>query len=117
MLTTMAECGWPEDRREMFHEFWTNIQLHEYRDSGEPRDQRALMMLQDKGRKRWHMTAAAASSAHEIYDLAPICETKLAECWRKIDIQMRDSENRAWRETVRPFNTFLLLLSMFCRLF
>ncbi|KAF8955749.1 hypothetical protein BDZ97DRAFT_1673247, partial [Flammula alnicola] len=35
MFTAMAECGWPDDRCQMFHTFWSNIQQHEYRDLSE----------------------------------------------------------------------------------
>ncbi|KAF8960393.1 hypothetical protein BDZ97DRAFT_1639729, partial [Flammula alnicola] len=46
MLHHMQLKRWQDDRVEMFREFWSNLQLHRFRYSEDPVEQRALLLYQ-----------------------------------------------------------------------
>ena len=71
MIVAMEESDWPQDRVAMLAKFWGNLQMHEYRFSRDPLDQRMLIVYQAEQRRLWHL---AISSPQGAYNLSRINE-------------------------------------------
>lgn len=77
MLEAMRSAAWPDERIAMFASFWSEIQEHSLRHTGEELDRRVLLLYQEEERRRWHHTVA--SSADSPYDMSNIDAEILAE--------------------------------------
>ena len=73
MISFMEQCDWPQDRVDMFVEFWSNIQSHQWRHSYDEFSQRALLVYQGIQRKRWHVYIDTKCG----WSLAEICSVTL----------------------------------------
>ena len=73
MISFMEQCDWPQDRVDMFIEFWSNIQSHQWRHSYDEFSQRALLVYQGIQRKRWHVYIDTKCG----WSLAEICSVTL----------------------------------------
>jgi hypothetical protein len=71
MIVAMEEAGWPQERVEMLAKFWGNLQVHQFRSSRDPMDQKALIVYQAEQRRLWHL---AISSPQGAYNLSRINE-------------------------------------------
>ncbi|KAF8802318.1 hypothetical protein BYT27DRAFT_7215415 [Phlegmacium glaucopus] len=69
MIVAMEEADWPQDRVTMLAKFWGNLQVHEFRSSRDPLDQKALIVYQAEQRRLWHL---AISSPRGAYNLSRI---------------------------------------------
>ena len=56
MINFMRISEWPESHVNMFVEFWSNLQTHEWRFSSNEFAKRSLLVYQGQQRKRWHLT-------------------------------------------------------------
>jgi hypothetical protein len=61
MITAMKLHDWPEDRVQMFIQFWSALQIHPWRHTPDPLQQRALLLYQAQQRRRWHLHATSGS--------------------------------------------------------
>lgn len=77
MLDAMKSTGWAGERIAMFASFWSEIQEHTLRYSGEELDRRVLLLYQEEERLRWHHTVASASEAP--YNMAHVDAEILVE--------------------------------------
>jgi hypothetical protein len=92
LLQAMVTAGWPTERVQMFHAFFTAVQRHEFFSSIDERDQRAILLYQDEQRHAWHNEAATATLANPVYSLAVINERRLNDAWRRVDIEIHDEK-------------------------
>lgn len=113
MLEAFARASWPVERIRMFAEFWTNIQEHPLRYSGEVLDKKSLLLYQAEQRRQWHHSLAAPEGG---YDLSEINEKVLNKTEDRIYRQ-----DRARREmddinvrTLHPvfFSTLVLTIGL-----
>lgn len=72
MIESMELNDWPQDRVNVFIEFWSN---HPWRHSDDTFSRRALLVYQGIQRKRWHIAIGTKQS----WSLAKICTVTLAE--------------------------------------
>ncbi len=61
MINFMKISDWPDTHVEMFVDFWSNLQTHEWRFSSNEFAKRALLVYQGQQRKKWHLTIGTAS--------------------------------------------------------
>jgi hypothetical protein len=104
MVTAMEEARWPEERVVMMAGLWGNLQMHEFRKSRDPLDQRTLLVYQAEQRRRWHV---ALTSPQGGYNLSRINEelmqkTRLRVHWD--DNKRKEDERDLRYRTVRPFH-------------
>lgn len=104
MLDAMKNADWPDDRITMFASFWSEIQEHPLRHSGEELDRRVLLLYQEEERVRWHHTAS--SSSVPPYDMSRVDAGILAEV--KERVYTADREKR--------FQTFVSIFNSNCKL-
>lgn len=90
MLDAMKSAGWPDERIAMFASFWSEIQEHALRYSGEELDRQVLLLYQEEERRRWHHAEASASDAP--YDMSHVDAEILAEV--KDRLHVADKERR-----------------------
>ncbi|KAF7981966.1 hypothetical protein HWV62_30773 [Athelia sp. TMB] len=88
MLDAMRSAGWPNDRIAMFASFWSEIQEHELRHTGEELDRRVLLLYQEEERLRWHHTTS--SSSDPPYDMSNIEEDLLKEVKERLYATSKD---------------------------
>ena len=81
MVLTMEESDWPQERVAMLAKFWGNIQVHPFRSSRDPLDQKALLVYQAEQRRLWHL---AISSPQGAYNLSCINEDILRSTHEKV---------------------------------
>ena len=81
MILTMEEADWPQERVAMLAKFWGNLQIHEFRSSTDPLDQKALLVYQAEQRRLWHL---AISSPQGAYNLSRINEEILRKTREKV---------------------------------
>ncbi|KAI5981226.1 hypothetical protein EDD15DRAFT_2204334 [Pisolithus albus] len=97
MIESMELNDWPQDRVNVFIEFWSN---HPWRHSDDTFSRRALLVYQGIQRKRWHIAIGTKQS----WSLAKICTVTLAETRqdlvRKAHVQQI---NRLQRVSSLPF--------------
>ncbi|KAG1865796.1 hypothetical protein DFJ58DRAFT_607984, partial [Suillus subalutaceus] len=53
-LELFQQCGWAAQRIQMLTAFWQAIMCHQYWNSTDPLEERALLVYQDKQRRAWH---------------------------------------------------------------
>lgn len=82
MLEAMRSAAWPQDRITMFASFWSEIQEHPLRHTGEELDRRVLLLYQEEERLRWHHTAASSSDSP--YDMSSVDAEILAQVKDKL---------------------------------
>ncbi|KAF8345274.1 hypothetical protein F5887DRAFT_885173 [Amanita rubescens] len=73
MINFMKLSEWPEDHVDMFIQFWSNLQTHDWRFSSDVFSKRALLVYQGQQRKRWHLTISSGNG----WSLAHINEVVL----------------------------------------
>jgi hypothetical protein len=73
MIRAMRTAEWPEDHVKMFVQFWSNLQIHDWRFAMDKFSQRALLVYQGKQRIRWHLAIGAGNG----WSLAQINEEVL----------------------------------------
>ena len=81
MIVAMEEADWPQERVAMLAKFWGNLQIHEFRSSRDPLDQRTLIVYQAEQRRLWHL---AITSPQGAYDLARINEEVMKKTRDKV---------------------------------
>ena len=81
MILAMEEADWPQERVAMLAKFWGNLQIHEFRSSTDPLDQKALLVYQAEQRRLWHL---AISSPQGAYNLSRINEEILRKTREKV---------------------------------
>jgi hypothetical protein len=81
MIVAMEETDWPHDRVAMLAKFWGNLQIHEYRSSRDPLDQKTLIVYQAEQRRLWHL---AISSPQGAYNLSRINEEIMRKTREKV---------------------------------
>lgn len=82
MLDAMKAAGWQDERIAMFASFWSEIQEHPLRHTGDELDRRVLLLYQEEERRRWHHTVS--SSADAPYDMSSVDTEILAEVKERV---------------------------------
>ena len=75
IISFMEQCDWPQDHVNMFVEFWSNIQSHQWRHLYDEFSQRALLVYQGIQHKCWHIYIDTKCG----WSLAEICMVTLTE--------------------------------------
>lgn len=89
-LQQAALAGWPEDRLQMFAQFWGALQNHKWRWHLDPLRARALIKYQAIHRRQWHV---AMQSPGQGYSLAVPDGTILSQIFEELyheDRQLKD---------------------------
>ena len=89
----------------MIAKFWGGLQIHEYRSSRDPLNQKALIVYQAEQRRLWHLTIA---SPHGAYNLSRINEQIMRKTREKVywdDHRLKDFQ-RDFRVS-HPFISFV----------
>ncbi|KAF8955124.1 hypothetical protein BDZ97DRAFT_2064167 [Flammula alnicola] len=66
-IQAMVDASWPEDRVDMFLQFWNNLQRHKWRGSRREVETRALLLYQHIERQKWHTRANSANPTTKLY--------------------------------------------------
>lgn len=106
MILAMEEADWPRDRVMMLAQFWGNLQIHEYRSSRDPIDQKTLIAYQAEQRKLWHL---AITSPRGAYNISRINEDIMRKTRERVywdDRRLKDNE-RDYRVRFSPHNILL----------
>ena len=90
MIQAMVQEKWPQDRIDMFIEFWTALENHPWRHSDDFYSRQALLVYQGEQRKRWHIAVDTTFS----WSLAKICTTTLTETRQELvhRVQVRETD-------------------------
>lgn len=91
-LQQAALAGWPEDRIQMFAQFWDALQNHQWRWHHDPLRTRALIKYQAVQRRRWHV---AMQTPGQGYSLALINEAILGQTYDELYSEERLQKDRA----------------------
>ncbi|KAI6010288.1 hypothetical protein EDC04DRAFT_2610288 [Pisolithus marmoratus] len=83
MIESMEQSDWPQDRINMFIEFWSSLENHPWRHSDDAFSQKALLVYQGVQRKRWHIAIGTKHS----WSLVKLCRITLAETCQRVSAQ------------------------------
>lgn len=75
ILLAMEAAKWPPQRLTMLANLWGKLQVHEFRSSRDPLDQRALIVYQAEQRRAWHQAIDSPGGA---WDIGTLCESTLS---------------------------------------
>lgn len=98
MIIAMEDAGWPRDRVIMMANFWGNLQVHEYRASIDPLDQRTLLRYQAEQRQQWHIAALAPEPPYNLARINDELMRKTRDLVYRDDRRIIDNE---WDHRVR----------------
>jgi hypothetical protein len=122
MVLAMEEANWPKERVKMLAQFWGQLQVHEFRSSRDPLDQKTLIVYQAEQRRAWHH---AISSPQGAYNISRINEDIIRKTRDKVyweDRRHKDLE-RDYRvsNSILPLvrnltNVYVLISILFCSL-
>jgi hypothetical protein len=122
MIVAMEEAEWPQERVSMMAKFWGNLQIHEFRSSRDPLDQKTLIVYQAEQRRLWHI---AISSPHGAYNLSQINEEIMRKTREKVywderrakdyqrDLRVRLSYFKLLRSSPNIYRVFLSIPSLY----
>ena len=90
--------------RSMLAKFWGNLQMHEYRFSRDPLDQKTLLVYQAEQRRLWHLAIASPQGA---YNLSRINEDIMRKTKEKVYWDERRQKDYQKDFRVRIFRLYL----------
>ena len=105
MILAMEEADWPQERVAMLAKFWGNLQIHPFRSTRDPIDQRTLLVYQAEQRRLWHL---AISSPQGAYNLSRINEDILRSTREKVYWDERRTKDYERDYRVSIFRLFFL---------
>ena len=103
ILLAMEAAKWPPQCLTMLANLWGKLQVHEFRSSHDPLDQRALIVYQAEQRRAWHQAIDSPGGA---WDIGTLCESTLS---RVRDVVYREDRQRL--DSQRDYHVCLLSLS------